>query len=115
MSVVFQAESVDQTDAQLKKERLYQVQGQQCLVRYVVKQKSDELATWHICTCRLQHMSWCRGPQCYRSTLTRQQDILCKTMQDAVYQEMQLLEAQILCDQERYLRNIAMADTYEQS
>ena len=36
-------------------------------------------------------------------------DILRKTTQDAVYQEMLLLEAQTRCDQERYLRIMAMA------
>lgn len=36
-------------------------------------------------------------------------DILRKTTQDAVHQEMLLLEAQTRCDQERYLRIMAMA------
>ena len=36
-------------------------------------------------------------------------DILRKTTQDAVNQEILLLEAQTRCDQERYLRIMAMA------
>ena len=36
-------------------------------------------------------------------------DMLCETMQDAVYLETQLLAAQTRSEQERYLRVIAMA------
>ncbi|KAL3135565.1 hypothetical protein ABBQ38_006044 [Trebouxia sp. C0009 RCD-2024] len=71
--VVFQAESVDQTDAQLKMERLYQA------ATHVMVQRSAVL----------------------QIDLHQTAEILRKTTQDAVHQEMLLLEAQTRCDQER--------------
>ncbi|KAL3134311.1 hypothetical protein ABBQ38_006573 [Trebouxia sp. C0009 RCD-2024] len=79
--VVFQAEVIDQTDAQLKKERLYQA------ATHVMVQRSAVL----------------------QIDLDQTADMLCKTMQDAIYQETQLLEAQTRCHQERHLRVTGMA------